>query len=418
MRRHKPYLGLAPFERGHHERFFGRDAEVESLLARLHTNRRVIVTGAPQAGKTSLVEAGLLGRLAALENPSYRGAPRAKWVALHLRPGARPAARLRALIQRLSPDVGNVSSREALASLARVADEAGYSVVVVVHDVMDWPNVPGVLRLSAVLSSAALAHSALHIVWIVDDERLDPLRQITSVDVVERVLPLTPRRALVAFENMACDAGLAWSDAFRELVLARLHRTDVPSTHLFLLLALRVEDPAQHAELDRASTGELIDQLLVHWTEGIRITRALMLRTLQDGVPSQVPRDDFTRAFRERGNLVVDALIRLGLVRSHVGPFERVLEPASRLLWEVWPRYDAWRFASRARARTLHRIAADARAWGEGLAKPSPLRGGPLHLLLASWAYVSETLTDRERAWMHRVWARWLLAGFVVALLT
>ncbi|ARQ67445.1 nSTAND1 domain-containing NTPase [Streptomyces marincola] len=60
-----PYLGAAPFGPGDSEWFFGRDALVTELRERLRHRRVVTVTGASGAGKTSLLNAGLIARLRA-----------------------------------------------------------------------------------------------------------------------------------------------------------------------------------------------------------------------------------------------------------------------------------------------------------------------------------------------------------------
>ncbi|MGD9031005.1 MAG: caspase family protein, partial [Anaerolineae bacterium] len=62
--RNNPYRGLRPYEREHQELFFGREEETEELLARIESQPFVAVLGASGTGKSSLVKAGLLPRLA------------------------------------------------------------------------------------------------------------------------------------------------------------------------------------------------------------------------------------------------------------------------------------------------------------------------------------------------------------------
>jgi hypothetical protein len=58
-----PYVGLDPFGLGDRERFFGRDADIRELVARVERLPLTIVTGASGSGKSSLVLAGLLPEL-------------------------------------------------------------------------------------------------------------------------------------------------------------------------------------------------------------------------------------------------------------------------------------------------------------------------------------------------------------------
>ncbi|MEU7556150.1 hypothetical protein AB0B01_28115 [Streptomyces sp. NPDC044571] len=60
-----PYVGLAAFRTEDADLFFGRERLVEDLLATLARQRAVALVGASGAGKSSLLHAGLLPRLAA-----------------------------------------------------------------------------------------------------------------------------------------------------------------------------------------------------------------------------------------------------------------------------------------------------------------------------------------------------------------
>ncbi|MEV4893735.1 hypothetical protein AB0K48_30560 [Nonomuraea sp. NPDC055795] len=58
-----PYVGLAAFQKADAARFFGREALVDELCARLSQRRFLAVFGASGAGKSSLLRAGLIARL-------------------------------------------------------------------------------------------------------------------------------------------------------------------------------------------------------------------------------------------------------------------------------------------------------------------------------------------------------------------
>lgn len=111
-----PYPGLASFESGQAQWFFGRDRATASLVARVGerisgTGGPVVVVGPSGAGKSSLLHAGLLPALArgALPVPGS-----ASWPALSLTPTTRP---LHELARRLAQVTG-LSSRETAQALA------------------------------------------------------------------------------------------------------------------------------------------------------------------------------------------------------------------------------------------------------------------------------------------------------------
>jgi energy-coupling factor transporter ATP-binding protein EcfA2 len=81
----RPFRGLESFERRHAALFFGREQEAEALANRIRKSAIVTVTGPSGAGKTSLLQAGVLPHLDNFE-------------AVSMRPGADPLA---ALVQQL-----------------------------------------------------------------------------------------------------------------------------------------------------------------------------------------------------------------------------------------------------------------------------------------------------------------------------
>jgi formylglycine-generating enzyme required for sulfatase activity len=82
-----PYRGLLPFEASHRGVFFGRRAEVDSVIARLRSDPILLVTGDSGVGKSSLCRAGVVP---AIVDGELGGA----WRALTIVPGARPLTAL------------------------------------------------------------------------------------------------------------------------------------------------------------------------------------------------------------------------------------------------------------------------------------------------------------------------------------
>jgi serine/threonine protein kinase/DNA-binding SARP family transcriptional activator len=84
-----PYKGLRPFREQDAGDFFGREALVERLLARLSTSRFLAVVGPSGSGKSSAVFAGLIPALRAGALPGSQ-----KWFVAQMMPGTHPLEEL------------------------------------------------------------------------------------------------------------------------------------------------------------------------------------------------------------------------------------------------------------------------------------------------------------------------------------
>ncbi|MFC9971639.1 helix-turn-helix domain-containing protein [Spirillospora sp. NPDC127200] len=76
--RRSPYPGLFPLGTEDTDLFFGRDRLLEDLLKAVQRSRLTVVTGASGSGKSSLLRAGLLARLAAEGTPARLVSPGAR----------------------------------------------------------------------------------------------------------------------------------------------------------------------------------------------------------------------------------------------------------------------------------------------------------------------------------------------------
>lgn len=130
-----PFPGLRPYEASETHLFFGRDAQVDALLRRLHGARLLAVVGTSGCGKSSLVRAGLLPALAG----GYLADVGSRWRIAVLRPGTDPIDRLaHALAPDAGPDeVAQVETTLRRSSLGlieavRLAPAAGDATLVVV----------------------------------------------------------------------------------------------------------------------------------------------------------------------------------------------------------------------------------------------------------------------------------------------
>lgn len=88
-----PYRGLLPFDSAHRALFFGRQAETNEVIERLRSDPLVLVAGESGVGKSSLVLAGVVPRVA----DSGLGDGR-QWSTMPMVPGRWPYATLVALI--------------------------------------------------------------------------------------------------------------------------------------------------------------------------------------------------------------------------------------------------------------------------------------------------------------------------------
>ncbi|MEO0564540.1 MAG: serine/threonine-protein kinase, partial [Chloroflexota bacterium] len=101
-----PYKGLRPFGEADADDFFGREGQVEALLARLGEEgvraRLIALVGASGSGKSSLVRAGLLP---AIRRGDVEGANR--WFITDMTPGTHPLEELEAALLRIAVNPPN-----------------------------------------------------------------------------------------------------------------------------------------------------------------------------------------------------------------------------------------------------------------------------------------------------------------------
>lgn len=104
-----PFPGLRPFDERHASLFFGREAEIATLVERLRHETVLPLVGPSGAGKSSLVQAGLIPRLR----------EQGRLLVLSLRPGSQPFAALAGRLLHPGPSRGRLTP----VSLRRVSAE-------------------------------------------------------------------------------------------------------------------------------------------------------------------------------------------------------------------------------------------------------------------------------------------------------
>ncbi|WP_291992043.1 SUMF1/EgtB/PvdO family nonheme iron enzyme [Candidatus Accumulibacter sp. ACC003] len=111
-----PYPGLAAYRPEEHQLFFGRDDDSQRIVDRLAESRLISVIGRSGTGKSSLVAAGVVPRLAAqLEHLSY----------LRFEPQGSPFQQLADALCRACADDANGRRRSLVDALQRALAEAG-----------------------------------------------------------------------------------------------------------------------------------------------------------------------------------------------------------------------------------------------------------------------------------------------------
>lgn len=203
-----PFPGLRPFEADEEHLFFGRETQIDDLLARLRRTRFLAVVGTSGSGKSSLVRAGVLPSL----HGGFMAGAGSSWRIAVLRPGNRPLASLAA----------------ALANSAILADEGSRAETD--------------RQLQVGLIEAVLARGALGLVEVVQQARLRP---------DENVLILVDQfEELFRFKSDGSALGLADEPAaFVKLLLATASYARQP---IYVVLTMRSDflgDCAQFRDL-------------------------------------------------------------------------------------------------------------------------------------------------------------------------
>ena len=107
----RPYPGLRPFDEREWAIFFGREEMVDAVIGRLAQNRLVLIHGVSGSGKSSLVRAGVLPKLAL----QYRRHD-APWLTCAMRPSGGPLWNLAAEFAGLEGRTGDFEHIDAIAT--------------------------------------------------------------------------------------------------------------------------------------------------------------------------------------------------------------------------------------------------------------------------------------------------------------
>lgn len=347
-----PYKGLAPYDVGDGDSFFGRSAEIDELLARLRSARLVVVAGPSGSGKSSLVRAGLVPALIG------RGRP----VTVFTPGGDADAALTTALSHAQDGSVLVVDQFEELFTLASATEDVAAFLSRVAAYAADRGQVVITIRddqLSGLTHDQAfsrLAEQGLHLVG-----------------------PLTGEHLREAIEGPAAQAGLRLEGGLIEL-LARDTEGEpgaLPLLSHALAETWRRRDGNVLTVEGYQATGAIsgavarsADRLYESLPLAQRaILRSVMLRLVgpsPEGGPIRFRIDGRTLRGDADHERIVSLLVGARLVTTEADSVELAHEALAR----AWPRLQSWLDEDAAGQRTLRHLAAAAVGW-DSLGRPT-----------------------------------------------
>ncbi|MFT3767491.1 MAG: serine/threonine-protein kinase [Minicystis sp.] len=228
-----PFPGISPFTEAHAELFFGRAAEADQILAalaeaRAGARRWIQLEGPGGAGKTSLVQAGVLPRLPLASAPDE-----ASWILARLRPADAPvqafARALSAALQLDIPpdDLERLLRTEpaALADLVTNRTPPGACVLLVIEPTEELFTLGAAERgrIDALLTAALATPgcplrllTTLRTDFLHHVERMEGLGRLLAQAVRHKLGPLPAGTLTAAVHAMAQRAGLRLSEGLAE----------------------------------------------------------------------------------------------------------------------------------------------------------------------------------------------------------
>ncbi|WP_329359249.1 nSTAND1 domain-containing NTPase [Streptomyces sp. NBC_01483] len=424
-----PYRGLARFEAGDRELFFGRDRLIADLLRLVRGHRISAVVGASGCGKSSLLRAGLVP---CLREPDGNG--RLPAAVRILTPGPRPAATHRAALTAAPADGDTVLVVDQFEELFTLTVEPDQR-----HEFLEM------------LLTAAEPGSRLRVVIAVRADFLDrcaehhrlagELRNTTLL-----VGPMSPDELREAIVRPATAAGLTVERALTTQIVDDVGAEPggLPlMSHALLetwrrrqgrMLTRVAYDAAGgvHGALARTAE-ELYSRLR---PEQARTARRIMLRLITPGAGTQDTSRPVDRAELAPGGAGDAAIVVEQLARARLITLEGdTVTLAHEALITAWFRLRAWIDAERDRLRLHRQLTRDAGAWLTLGRDPGALyrgtrlgmaeeafpddRRGDLTPLEAEFLCASLEVRDRERRAASRTAQRFraLLAALSVLLL-
>lgn len=385
-----PFRGLEPFGERHAATFHGRGDEVAALVERLRGESFVPVVGATGAGKSSLVQAGLVPRL------REQGA----WIVLTVRPGSTPFRSLAV------PMLASVSSEsvdiDELDALARSLEETPGELNVRLHALARRSQSRVLLFVDqleelythgtevgtrtrfaeALVAGAASPDGPVRVVLTVRDDFLGRLAEAPSMQrALSRVFVLRPPRRMALRASLVEPvraAGYHWED--EAIVDAMIDAVEGTVGYLPLLqftcAAMWSRRDVERKCLRRADYVEIggVTGALAEHAESTLSALSLEERLAARTMLTRLVTVEGTRRVVAQARAVADTGVHGGKVLSHLldsrlltSRFQpdgaSTLELAHESLVRGWPQLAAWLEDSRDERALITELTEAADLW-------------------------------------------------------
>ncbi|WP_218023371.1 nSTAND1 domain-containing NTPase [Nocardia altamirensis] len=416
-----PYVGLAAFEPGDAERFFGRDELVADLLSRVRERRLLGVFGASGSGKSSALRAGLVAT--ALSEGVFGTGPQPT---LLFTPGPHPleelAVRLAELTgesavtlkAELTADSGNLHLR---IRQAMIAQPDGADLLMVIDQFEEVFTLCRAQQeraafIAALIAASTASTSRARVVLGVRADFYGHCLQYPELvaalrDAQVPVGPMSADQLRDAIVEPATRAGLIAETALVSRLVAEAagQPAVLPLLSHALLETWRRRRGTRLTLVGYEETGG-IDQAIAHTAEQVynglgasekQLARGLFLRLTAPGEGTEDTRRRVPRAELDVDPATTSVLETLTNARLVTADRDHV-QIAHEALIRGWPRLRGWLDDDRDGLR-VHRHLTDAtQAWESVDRDPGALYRGARLTLARDWAAGNDaTLTDRER---------------------
>ncbi|MCY1074795.1 nSTAND1 domain-containing NTPase [Archangium lansingense] len=439
-----PYRGLAPFEAEHRALFFGRDADINTVLGRLRHRPLVLVAGDSGVGKSSLCRAGVLPRVDA----GMLGGAREPITAT-LWPGRRP---LEALAAALAPVLGRKEA-ELVTALAdtpdwlgralREAHQQGRGLLLFVDQLEELITLAEPVQaahFARLLGELALPSQTVRVLLTVRGDFLTRLCALPGLgDEAERALyilrPMPPDGVREAIVDPARSRGVVFESA--ELIQTLVESTShgvgsLPLLQFALAELWERRNPAQ-GRITRAALEEMggvagalsrhADGVLARLSPDERGAARRLLLQLVTGEGTRIERaeEELVEPSDEASRAALRALVEGRLLHTRTTSGQARCEIAHDSLIESWGTLRDWLDDDTGHRAVRKRLEAASAEW-ERLRRTREALWGQRQLDEARPLEPS-SLGPRERAFLlasrravaRQRWGRWL-AVLVVAL--